>query len=63
MDIRKLRKKIGLSQWALAKLVGKSQATIQVWEAGYREPSDEDKVALAQAVGVEVDELTACMRH
>ncbi|MDA2915544.1 helix-turn-helix domain-containing protein [Nitrospinae bacterium AH_259_B05_G02_I21] len=55
--LKAIRLSRGLSQWAVAKLVGKSQATVQVWEAGYREPSAEDMEALAHALGVELMDL------
>lgn len=37
--VHHLRQQRDLSQWEVAQALGVSQATIAVWERGYREPS------------------------
>lgn len=51
-ELAALRKKRGLSQAALAELVGVEQPTIQRWEKGKREPDLENLKSLATALGV-----------
>src|SRR6185369_7405080 len=51
-ELAALRKKRGLSQAALAELVGVEQPTIQRWEKGKREPDLDNLKSLATALGV-----------
>lgn len=51
-ELSALRKKRGLSQAALAELVGVEQPTIQRWEKGKREPDLDNLKSLATALGV-----------
>ena len=45
-DLWKRRKALGLSQMELARLVGVSLLTIQIWERGVSEPKPENKEKL-----------------
>jgi len=56
-NIARLRKKKGLSQYALAHKIGVSQTTIYVWEYGYRQPAPEDVERLAEVLKVSPDEI------
>jgi len=47
----------GLSQAALARLLGVSRGAVHNWEAGHKTPSLEMTCALATALGCSVDEL------
>lgn len=49
-DLRKRRKALGLSQMELARLVGVSLPTIQIWERGVSEPKPENKEKLEQVL-------------
>ena len=49
-DLRRRRKALGLSQMELAKLVGVSLLTIQIWERGVSEPKPENKEKLEQVL-------------
>ncbi len=52
--IRDLRVRTGLSQTELAAKIGRTQATLSLWESGRRTPSIPDLVALGGALHVEV---------
>jgi len=52
--IRDLRGRADISQADLAAKVGRTQATLSLWESGRRTPGIADLVALARALGVEV---------
>ena len=49
-DLRKRRKALGLSQMDLAKLVGVSLLTVQIWERGVSKPKPENKEKLEQVL-------------
>ena len=49
-DLRKRRKALGLSQMELAKLVGVSLLTTQIWERGVSKPKPENKEKLEQVL-------------
>lgn len=49
-DLRKRRKALGLSQMELARLVGVSLPTIQIWERGVSEPKPENREKLEQVL-------------
>lgn len=53
-----LRAAAGLSQKELAELAGTSQANVHRWEQG-REPSFSHALALAAALGVDVNQFHA----
>jgi len=59
--VRKYRLRHGISQAQLARQLGVSRAMINRYEAGARssgaEPSDDTLAALAQALGVTVNDL------
>ncbi len=45
-DLRERRKALGLSQMELARLVGVSLLTVQLWERGVSEPKPENREKL-----------------
>ena len=49
-DLRKRRKALGLSQMELARLVGVSLLTVQIWERGVSEPKPENREKLEQVL-------------
>jgi len=49
-NLRKRRKALGLSQMELARLVGVSLLTIQIWERGVSEPKPENREKLEQVL-------------
>jgi transcriptional regulator with XRE-family HTH domain len=51
--IRELRRKTGLTQAELARLVGTSQPTIAAYEAGRKSPTLQTLSRIARAVGLE----------
>ena len=58
--IKQLREKRGLSQRALAKAIGVSQAIVQRWEGGARDPNQmaiANAKRLARCLGVSIDYL------
>ena len=48
MDIKKLRKKQGLSQMKLAAKVGVSLTTVRNWEYGTSDPKEENEEKLKE---------------
>lgn len=56
-NMAKAREKRGLSQVALAKLVGSAQSTIARVESGENMPGADLAVNLAKELGITVDEL------
>jgi transcriptional regulator with XRE-family HTH domain len=57
--LKALREKAGLSQSELATRSGLSLRSIQNWEQGHRIPRSQALLALADAVGVSVEQLLA----
>ncbi len=57
MQIRKIRKQLGLSQTQLAKLVGIKQGTISMYESGANFPSLPVLRKMAQVLNCTTDEL------
>src|SRR5436305_10003308 len=55
--LRELRERAGLSQSQLAVKVGRTQATVSLWESGKRMPTVPDLVVLARELGVEPGEF------
>jgi len=49
-NLRERRKALGLSQMELARLVGVSLLTVQIWERGVSEPKPENKEKLEQVL-------------
>jgi transcriptional regulator with XRE-family HTH domain len=58
-SLKRLRAERGLSQSELAERAGLSQNGISQWEAGTREPSWSNVLALAAALGVPCTAFTA----
>ena len=56
-NIKRLRKKMGLSQQQLADALGFWQTNITGWETGRNEPSLFSLILLADFFGVTLDEL------
>lgn len=56
-NMKRYRKAQDIRQEELAETIGVSQATVQRWENGKREPSHADLEALAKALGVHVADL------
>lgn len=50
--IRRARERAGLTQAALADLMGRHRSTIIEWEQGYHRVSDEDLAELARLLAV-----------
>ena len=57
MEIRRLRKQLGLSQGQLAKLVGVQQGTISMWESNTSPPTHKNLVRLTKILNCTFDEL------
>lgn len=57
IDFERLRNKAGLSQEALARVMGLSRMTIANWEKGKTEPSASQIKFLADIFGVTTDQL------
>ena len=55
--IKRLRKAKGLTQSNLAEIVGVKFQSVQKWESGDSRPSSDKLPALANALGISVDEL------
>jgi len=58
-EVRRLRKGLGITQIALAKLIGVSAAAITAWETGKTIPSRESRRALSQLAEKSQDEVDA----
>lgn len=52
MDIRKRRKELKLTQIELAKRVGVSMMTVQLWERNVTRPSEENYQKLLEALEI-----------
>lgn len=57
MTISELRKRLGLTQEELARLLGVAQSTVASWESGARIPRFPMVRNIAITLGVSVDEL------
>lgn len=55
--LRKSRLSLGLSQQAIAEIVGVRQSTLSYYERGVRIPSDKVKIRLANVYGKSIQEL------
>ena len=49
--LARIRKKKGLTQAQLARLIGVGTSTVTMWEIGERIPRDEMKVKLSEQLG------------
>ena len=54
--IREAREKRGLSQYALAELVGVRNTAVSTWELGKVNPSPENMVTIIDVLGLDADE-------
>ena len=50
-QLRELRKKEGMNQWDMAIYLGVSQASIAIWEKGYREIPQDYHNKLSELLG------------
>lgn len=57
MNIKKYREKSGISQMALAKIVGVSQQAVAAWESGKSYPSSDKLAGIAHTLGCTVDQI------
>ena len=57
MDIKRLRKAIGLTQEELSERIGVHENTIRLWEQGLREPRLSDMKKLCEVLGCSELEL------
>lgn len=51
------RKAVGLTQAALAAIIGVSQASVAAWESGVKLPSAHKLPAIAEALSCTIDDL------
>lgn len=58
-NLRELRTKVGLSQAALSRLSGISQARISQWESGDGDPAMRQVVKLTECLGCTMEQLFA----
>ncbi|OPY13842.1 MAG: helix-turn-helix protein [Syntrophus sp. PtaB.Bin138] len=58
MKLHEIRAKKGRTQWDLRLLTGIHQVKISLIESGYVLPTDEERMKLAQALGVAPGALT-----
>lgn len=56
-NLRAARKAAGLTQVALAELLGTTQQAVAKWESGKGVPRDESRWRLAEALGVPVHQI------
>lgn len=59
-SVRKARKAAGYSQQGLAAAAGVPQTTISRWENGTTPHTIQNLIAVAEALGVTLDELVGC---
>jgi len=57
IDVRSHRRKAGLTQDELAERAGVGQSTVAMWESQGRQPTAENAVKLARALGLTVEQL------
>lgn len=55
--IKRAREQRGLSQADVARLVGKTQSAVSLWEQGRRAPDFDDLVTLVVQLGVDLDDI------
>lgn len=56
-DIKRLRKRLNITQAELAEKIGISQSAVCQWETGITKPTKENMMAIAAALGCKVDDL------
>ena len=57
MKLNEIRARKGFNQWDLRLLTGIHQSKISLFESGYILPTDEERLKLAMAFGVDPGEL------
>jgi len=57
MHLFEARAKQRKTQWDLRKLTGIHQSKISLIEVGHVQPSDKEKLAIAKALGLGVDDI------
>lgn len=57
LGLRSCRMKMGLTQVALASIIGVNQSTIADWEAGKKYPSADKLPLIARTLNCTIDEL------
>lgn len=57
MNIKRLRKAIGMTQEELSEQIGVHENTIRLWEKGMREPRSSDIAKLCEVLGCNESEL------
>ncbi|MCF8051569.1 MAG: helix-turn-helix transcriptional regulator [Desulfobacterales bacterium] len=57
MNLREARMKRQVTQWDLRLRAGINQSKVSLIERGYVQPSEEEKAAIAKALGLRVDEI------
>jgi DNA-binding XRE family transcriptional regulator len=55
--LKELRQQKGLTQYELARLIGRYQSKVWLWEKGYYRPKEREKREIARVLGVDVDEI------
>jgi len=61
--LKRLRKKIGLKQDDLARMIGVERSTVANWERGAKQPSLDTLLRLSEILGVSLDELAGTARN
>lgn len=61
--LREIRKRAGLSQEDLARMVGVERSTVTKWESGQNAPALPTLAKLADVLGVSVDDLLGRKFH
>ena len=56
-SIRELRERAGLTQTALADILGKAQSSVACWERGRSKPRLDDLPAVAAALGCGIEDI------
>lgn len=59
LNIKHIRKRLAMSQEDFSKAVGVSQSSVSQWEQGLTHPSFRAVYAIAQLMGVTIEELMA----
>ena len=57
INVRKIRKTIGISQEVLAKEMNVSQSAVAKWETGETAPQSDKLPKLAQVLGCSIEDL------
>lgn len=57
MDLVEARARKRITQWDIRKQTGICQTKVSLIERGYVRPSDREKEAIAQALGLAVEEI------